>query len=318
MTSICSLDALDAGEELSGTAPYASAWIVIEQPGGWGRNAINDSELDPAVAAHLAGASGYGVGVLLARHSDRPALPPDSGRHLWLARTVAGGHILRHAVVESVEVILGWDLRAIGSGRLPAIGRIDTDPYVFMCTHSGRDRCCAVEGRALFNDLLAGTGDREHLWECSHIGGHRFAPVALTLPSGAVHGRLDRASGAELIRRSTQGQVVIDQLRGQSGFPPAFQVAAAAVMREIGDVHGDRLDVLRVVRHRPVPPMPGMPLDPDATAIEAEVRHRDGRAWRADLKQVPLPRPRLESCAKPLVPGTAWECVALTAAASWD
>lgn len=319
MTS-CSLEALAVGEPLPGTAPLASVWIVIEQPGPWGRDVLADSPLDPRVAAHLSAAKRWGISVLLARHPDRPGRDLDAERHVWVARSVAGGHLLRHGLLADLDDLLSWDLAAMGAGHLPAMGTIDPTPTTFVCTHSKRDRCCAVSGRALITDLLVGAdaAQRARIWECSHIGGHRFAPVMLTLPSGAVHGRLDLDSAREVIQRAVSHEVVLDRLRGLSGFTPPFQVAAIEVMGTEQVARDDQLDVLRVIDGRAVPVKPGHAPDDGSDCVEAEVRHVDGRAWRATMKPLPLEAPRIESCDKEPVTGVTWECVSLLSVAPWS
>lgn len=315
----CSEDARDAGEPLAGTAPLASAWIVIEQPGPWGRDALADSHLPADVAQHLAGAKAHGVSVLLARHPDRPERTGRSARHVWVARSVAGGHLLRHGVLDELGVITTWDLAGIGAGSLPAIGAMDAAPVTFVCTHSGRDRCCAVHGRALITGLLADVEPpaRERIWECSHIGGHRFAPVMLTLPSGSVHGRLDGPLAREVVERSLRHEVEVGTLRGQSGFVPPFQVAVIEVMRATGSASDDLFDALLVTEGRAVPLRPGRPLDEALSVVEAEVRHRDGTAWRVVLERHPLDRLRLESCDKEPVAGHRWEVASLMPSQAW-
>lgn len=319
MTS-CSIEALAVGEPLAGTTPYASAWIVIEQPGPWGRDAVTESLLDPRVAEHLATAKRWGVNVLMARHPDRPGRALGDARHAWVARTVAGGHLLRHGLLSSVDEMLGWDLEAMGAGHLPAMGSIDPVPTTFVCTHSKRDRCCALDGRALITDLLADAPDekRMRVWECSHVGGHRFAPVLLTLPSGAVHGRVDAQQARTVIERAPRHEVVIDRLRGLSGLTPAFQVAQIAVMRACDVARDDALDVLRVVEGRVVPLKPGLPADDASDVAETEVRHVDGRTWRARIERVALAEDRRESCGKDPVPGVRWECTSLSPGIPWS
>ena len=318
MTS-CSLDALAAHEPLAGTAPYATAWIVIEQPGPWGRDALADSHLDRPVAEHLAGHKGTGVSVLLARHPDRPERSGPTDRHVWVARSAPGGMRLRHGVVTSLDDLLAWDLSAIGAGRLPAFGAAVAEPITFICTHSGRDRCCAVSGRALITSVMdrLEPAVRTNVWECSHIGGHRFAPVSLTLPDGAVHGRLDLDSALGVRRRAEENGVVLEHLRGRSSLLPPLQVAAIEVMRRMGIEHIDALDVLRVVDGVARPVMAGaVPSDTDRQ-VEAEVRHVDGRSWRVSLVARALERERLESCGKEPVPGIAWSCVSLEPTTGW-
>ena len=318
MTS-CSRDALDAHEPLDGTAPYATAWIVIEQPGPWGRDALSDSHLDRRFATHLMKAKGTGVSVLLARHRDRPERAQTASRHVWVARSAPGGVLMRHAEVDSLEALLTWDLTAIGAGSLPAFGTVARTPVTFICTHSGRDRCCAVHGRALVNDLMSRLDayQRSHVWECSHIGGHRFAPVSLTLPSGAVHGRLDVESVLRVVEGAPDGRVVLAHLRGRSALTAPLQVAATAAQRQWAVEDVDALDVLHVVDGSPRAVRPPMaPLEDDAPVV-AEVRHADGRSWRAVVTPRALERERMESCGKSPVPGIRWECGDLVSVDDW-
>jgi len=294
--SSCSFEALTIGEPLPGTAPSASAWIVIEQAGPWGRSALVDSQLDQRIAEHLSSAGDHGIAVLLARRPGGTTTNGPGPRHVWLARSVVGGQLLRHRILDDISELLSWDLAAIGAGVLPAFGSIERRPTTFVCTHSKRDRCCAVEGRAIVTSLVdeADAATRERIWECSHIGGHRFAPALLSLPSGAVYGRL--------------------------GPSEAHQVAAIAVMRSEGLDRDDQLDVLKVVSGRAVPVPVGRPLAVDAGAdtVEAEVRHVDGRSWRAVMTRIPLSGTRRESCAKEPVAGVSWECTSLLPAPAWS
>ncbi len=317
--STCSIDALAAHEPLTGTAPYATAWIVIEQPGPWGRDALTDSHLDPAVAAHLAQHKGTGVSVLLARHPDRPERSQASSRHVWIARSAAGGLLMRHAEVDSLSELLAWDLTAIGQGSLPGFGDIVRTPVMFVCTHSGRDRCCALHGRALVTEMMQHLEPevRREVWECSHIGGHRFAPVCLTLPAGTVHGRLDLEAAMTVHHRASVNGVVLDHFRGRSSLLPPGQVAAAEVQREYGVGDVDALDVLRVTEGTARAVRVPMSLPEGLGSIDVEVRHADGRAWRTTVVSRSLERDRLESCGKTPVPGIEWLCVGLTPTEPW-
>jgi hypothetical protein len=315
--TVCSLEALAAAEPLSGTAPYARAWIVIEAPGPWGHDAVADSRLPDPVRTNLLAAKAAGVSVLLARHPDRPERAGQRERNVWVARSVAGGMLLRHGVLADLMPLAAWDMTAIGEGSLPALGSVTLEPLLLVCTHSKRDRCCAVNGRALLTSLreAATPEQRARIWECSHVGGHRFAPVTLSLPSGAVHGRLDTADAAALLRRHEEGRVVIEHLRGRSGLLAPCQVAAGAVRVLTGADGVDDLDVLRVVDDRAVPASGGVV---EVDVAQTEVRHRDGRAWRVEVHRVPLERARAESCGKEPVAGAAWVAREVTPVAPWQ
>ena len=83
-----------------------------------------------------------------------------------------------------------------------------TEPLLFLCTNGGRDRCCALFGRGLFDELAD-----PRVWECSHLSGHRFAPTAVRLPDLTVFGRLDPATAREAL----DGGPAAACLRGPAG-----------------------------------------------------------------------------------------------------
>ncbi|TAK69746.1 MAG: sucrase ferredoxin [Actinomycetota bacterium] len=70
----CSAAAALLDEPLVATAPVASAWVVLEQAGPWGRQALQSSHLDAELGEALAKASdGTGTTILLARRPGRHA-----------------------------------------------------------------------------------------------------------------------------------------------------------------------------------------------------------------------------------------------------
>ena len=74
-----SVQALARGDSPTATASPTQRWLLIEQPGPWGRDALTESRVDPQVAGELARRSrAEGVRLLLVRRpGDRLA---DSGR----------------------------------------------------------------------------------------------------------------------------------------------------------------------------------------------------------------------------------------------
>ena len=318
-TTPCSLQSRAVGEPLAGTAPTARAWVVLEHPGPWGRDAVGDSDLPETVRTRLATAKEHGVTVVLARRPERrtEAVAGDLGHRVWVARCAAGGARLRTAVLPSLDPIASWDLGAIAEGSLPALDRAEEEPLLLACTHGRRDTCCAVHGRALLGGLLdsASPQQRERIWECSHVGGHRLAPVTVTLPDGVVHGRLSPADAPRLLAATDGGRVLPDLLRGRCCVPAPLQVGEGAVrLAEVVDGAAE-LDTLVVQDTRVVP----VPLSwPAPDAVRVEVRHRDGRAWRVSVRRSRLDAERSESCGKTPLPVDYWTAGAVEAAPDWS
>lgn len=212
--SRCSVRARLRGDSPVATAPPAQRWLLIEQPGPWGRDALFESRFDAAVAPLLAvRARAEHVRVLLVRRpggrladSDRrwayaDARPGSAG--LWWSTRSADAELLEAP----------WD----GSIGEPASG----STYL-VCTHGGHDACCALRGRPLARALPA--SHPSDVWECSHLGGDRFSANVLVLPHGFFYGQVP-ADGAELVAAHERGRVALPWLRGRAGVPPAGQAA---------------------------------------------------------------------------------------------
>jgi hypothetical protein len=71
--------------------------------------------------------------------------------------------------------------------------------------------------------------DSPGVWECSHLGGHRFAPTALLVGHGLVYGRLDVDAARTLIDEGP-GLSTASFLRGRSALPAPAQAAEAHIV----------------------------------------------------------------------------------------
>jgi Sucrase/ferredoxin-like len=233
--SRCSVQALARGDSPVATASPATRWLLIEQPGPWGRDALTESRFEAAVAPLLARRSrAEGVRLLLVRRpGDRLA---DSGRRWAYADSRPGREGLWWSVRSSDTdlVTAPWD----GSVGEPAAG-----PVYLVCTHGGHDACCAVRGRPLARALPApGPAD---VWECSHLGGDRFAANVLVLPHGFYYGQVP-GDGADLVAAHTHGRVALPWLRGRAGVPIPAQAAQHFARAELGLLEIDALPVVAV------------------------------------------------------------------------
>lgn len=271
---------MHAGEPLAGSAPYALGWIVVEEPGPWGRNALRDSPLPDSIGEaceELLERSA--VRTILARHATRRKLGAREPRNVWLAHASADTRAWRHILVDSMEQILEWDLAGIAEGKVPQVGSEPVRPVEFICTHSRRDRCCAIFGRAR---AIA----RPDSWECSHLGGHRFAATSLLLPTGQLFGRLGATDADDMTTAS---------MRGASYLSPAEQVADIAVREHIGaDIRARML-----CRQRSATP----------TETVIDVQDPDGHSWSVTCR--PQTYLRASSCGSDDSPATAWIAVAI-------
>jgi (2Fe-2S) ferredoxin len=216
---------------MAGTAAPATGFFLLEQPGGWGRQALTSSRLDREVGAALsARAIALGLRALLIR---RPGRHAASARRRWaLVSARPGREQTWWGDVGADEELLTLPLD--GSVGVPSY-----DPFFLVCTHGRHDTCCAVEGRpvaAAFERVRPGA-----VWECSHVGGDRFAANVVALPHGVYYGRVEEDDAAELVSAHENGEVVPRLLRGRATSVPAAQAAVAHARAVLGE---HRLDAL--------------------------------------------------------------------------
>jgi hypothetical protein len=235
----CAARSRASGEPVYGTASRARRWILLEQPGSWGPDALTASGLPSGVAAHLAGlATSVPARVLLLRRT-RGRRRPDGARSLYVGWTVAGGGWFEHLLLDDVRALLDVDLGPLAVGRSVGGERL-TEPVYLVCTNGRHDPCCAEYGRPVAHALDAELGDR--LWECSHVGGDRFAGNLVCLPEGVFYGHLDPATARAAVAAHDAGRLLLDRWRGNSATPFVAQ-AAEALLRETEDL--DRLGAVR-------------------------------------------------------------------------
>lgn len=292
----CSTLSEQVHEPTAGTAPHALAWLGLEQNGPWGARAFTQSHLDPEVGRALEDTCArFDVRPALIRRPGRHADPdvPGAPRHVLLGYTWPGRTWLLEGTVRDPAELLDLDWAALRAGdlaavrrTLPAVHRTDR-PHLLVCTNGKRDLCCAVKGRPVATAAAAAFPGQ--VWEVTHTSGHRFAPTAVLLPAGTLHGRLDEAAAVQLVLAAERGLTVPAGSRGRSTWPIAAQVAELAV-REQESVLG--LDALTVV---------ACDEGGDET-WRVGVEHRDGRRWQVRVHSEESPAERPNSCGKLLTP----------------
>ncbi|WP_137725450.1 sucrase ferredoxin [Prescottella subtropica] len=286
----CSVLSVD--EPLPGTAAQVAGWVCVEYPGAWGRDVLDGTALGAELAGALADrADAAGVRIMFIRRPGRGdqdlrrrtvLLANSDPEHTWCERLEIG----------EVTDLLDVDFTRV-TGPAPGLGERVDGPIVLVCAHGKRDQCCAVLGRPVAATLAAEFPGA--VWECSHTGGHRFAPSTILLPTGVTHGRLTPAESVSAVRAAAAGGVYLPGLRGRSFWGPRGQVAEVAVRQEIvADVND---------------------LTVDEHAVAPVVTHRDGRRWQVTVASHELPA-RPASCgaaAKPPRPVVAADICELPA-----
>jgi hypothetical protein len=211
----CSTRSLAANEPVAGTASYGRRWLLLEVAGAWGPNAFRDSPvLDRALGARIERrAAAEGFRLIAIRRPGRARL--HGGQRWRWARVdcTPGG--------ESVS----WGEAGDPAEYLTTVfgqpGTPSGDPVIAVCAHGRHDECCATRGRSVAALLAQREGPA--VWECSHIGGDRFAATLLLFPHGINYGRADVLDPGQMVDEYRAGH----RPRSRAGPGGAWTVAPA-------------------------------------------------------------------------------------------
>ena len=266
----CSALAEQLDEPMIGTVDQRVRWLLVEDRSAWGNDAVGD-----VLGAELArSAKERRIRVLLIRRREGdPA--SDAVRRAILVDTATGEMAIR-----ALDDLADISLDAVADEPVASFGALMADPIFLVCTNGKRDACCALRGRVLVSALAADHAER--VWECTHLGGHRFAGNLVCLPDGILYGRVAAQDGPRLADAYLAGRLDPELLRGRSAWPVPAQVAE----RELRMRRGlDGLDDVRLIDVE----------EEDERAV-VTLAAPDGAEGRFELAREPALPPRPTSC----------------------
>jgi hypothetical protein len=237
----CSSVSAASDEPLTGTASRYRLWIMLEQPGPWGHQALIESKLPVEVGSHLRVLGrDLGIRVLLIKRRDRTS----RRRRCFFAYTGTRDRRFRFLDLDDPRALLDLDLPTFATRHFAGIGEEVIGPQFLVCTHGKHDPCCAREGAPLFR-AIEGFRDGA-VWECTHVGGDRFAGNLVCFPHGLFFGRVTPEAAPAVVEAYTRGEILLDHYRGRAAYSPGVQAAEEQIRRTYG-VTG--VDDLTLVRH---------------------------------------------------------------------
>ncbi len=261
----CSDRSLERDDPLPGTAGLGERWLLVEIESAWGPHAFFSSALDARIAGPLvARAEAAGIRPLAIRRT-RLRAEERRSQASWrwaLVDCRPQSTSIRWGSVDRVEDLL--DLPLDGSAGEPS-----DEPVYAVCTHARHDQCCAVRGRPVV-EALARSHPAE-TWECSHLGGDRFAATMILFPHGLLYGRVTASEADAVVQLYAEGRIDRRHLRGRTSLSTVVQAAEDFAREESGD---DRIDAYRAVSERAHPHGWTVELDHDGEHVVVEVGER--------------------------------------------
>ncbi len=233
----CAAVSRASGEPVGGTAPHHQRILVVELALPWAGKVLGTPHFPAALRRAETDSLARG-----SRHRLQVVAPDPDYSAAGYCRVIDCGvgaaawrreyRVTEGAVGDLVAALLGpaEDLAAWSRHLVPDGATRD----LLLCTHAEHDACCGELGRPCYDALRSAAGDDVRVWRSSHLGGHRFAPTLLDLPSGRYWGRLEPRHTAALLGRAPVAELA-DAYRGWCALAtPAEQVAEGELQQRYG------------------------------------------------------------------------------------
>lgn len=210
-------------DSMIATAPPGQRWLLIEREGAWPSRALDVFDPFDAYALSQKAAACDARISLIRRPRRHPRAP---GTFRWAIADIRPGREgIRWNEAETVEEVVADSWHVTGG---------EGQPVALVCAHSKHDVCCALRGRpvaAALEPMWPG-----QVWECSHLGGDRFAASMVLLPHGLCFGRVDAGAGFEILDAYHRGELLPERLRGRSAYGRPVQAADCLARLSLGRI----------------------------------------------------------------------------------
>jgi hypothetical protein len=231
----CSAVSAGLGEPLVGTAFTDSRLLCVEHLGPWPHSV--DRHPDPGLAALVARARTAGARCSSAAPGGGPDRTPGAP---CCSPTPSPAGCASVRCGFAVPGSSPTSRSTTPAPVLPSTRRCCSSARTARGTSAARSRAARSPRPSWPRSPRTGPAG---LWECSHLGGHRFAPTALVLPTGYLCGRLDVATAVAARKGAGQGEVETAHCHGRIAWKPAGQVAELRIREAEGlrDADGARV-----------------------------------------------------------------------------
>lgn len=221
-----------------GNAPETRRWLLLEYRGPWGPKVIPYSSLSRGVKdylQHLTQAIPQ-MKVLFIKQPARKEIP---GLKLYLfdcsnSPKLASIDLTEHDDLLKIEVEKFFS-------TAPDMFSLSKEELYLICTNGKKDRCCAKFGLPFYSGLCSRFG--ESVWQCSHFGGHKYAPTFMHFPTGNCYGRLKLTDLQRFSTGVANGDNPAAIFRGRIGIAKVAQAAEFFLQKSLEQPLGIRFNL---------------------------------------------------------------------------
>ena len=237
LSEFCALQSQETAQEIFGTAvAETTVWLFLEYVEPWTPKSVTDNNLPETVQDWLQGqvsAIAQSRVVFIKKSSQTPA-----AFHFYVGISREADQRLYRFQVANYEALLDLDVAGILADGAAFEANLSDEQLYLVCTNGKRDRCCAKFGLPVYEAMTQIEG--ASVWQCTHLGGHRYAPVVGVFPAGLYYRVIEPEDGAALVAATQAGELRLNDYRGRNCYIGVVQAADYFLRQQTGQLEINR------------------------------------------------------------------------------
>lgn len=217
-----------------GSAPEANIWFLLEYNNPWGSKVLVQSTLSAELKTLLQSwvDNTPRSKLLFIKRGQKQNIDKLS---FFIVIGQADKQLIFQFKLDNYEHLAQIDPAKIILNPEQFIDHTIDSPLVLVCTNGKRDKCCAKYGLPLFKTMQHYYEDI--VWQCSHFGGHKYAPTFLYLPEGLCYGHVAMSDCDTILDACIAGSIELANYRGRSCYRKIEQAADYFLRMHTGRVN---------------------------------------------------------------------------------
>ena len=204
----CSLNSTNLQEDIFATASYFTKLLLVEYNFPWPENPLTNNHLPQEINDYLLHfkKAAKSNRVLFVKNKQKANLQIN----IFAINNLWEQPYTNHFIFTDHKELLNFseaDLFTINpENKLPGL-------LYLVCTNGKKDKCCSKFGVPVFKQLSQLAAN---VWECTHVGGDRFAPNVLALPCCIFYGSLTIEDLHTMVKLTNKQKIFLNKYRGRS------------------------------------------------------------------------------------------------------